>query len=112
MAKIKDKLNKSPRIDRSEQDFLLQLKKQYKFLCRSLHAVVAGDYDEIDRIALTIRILCHTRRKCHGLLSQLNTDFQVLDTCPEIPQPPLVFLREVRVTMHQNPKSRFKDVNS
>lgn len=75
------------KIPRSLIDTQFQLRKQYKFLCRSTQAAINGDLDEIDRIALALRILFHNKGRSKSLLSQLMPEIQMLDTCSNIPLP-------------------------
>lgn len=89
MRAIPDKdTEKNNKITRSPSDTRDQLRKQYKFLCRSTQAAINGDLDEIDRIALALRILFHTKGRSKSLLSQLMPEIQMLDTCSNIPLPP------------------------
>ncbi|MDP1880214.1 MAG: hypothetical protein Q8K60_04670 [Parachlamydiaceae bacterium] len=80
--------NKNNKIPRSPKDAQHQLHKQYKFLCRSILETLKGDSDEIDRIALALRILFHTSGQSKSLLSQISPEIQLLETCSSIPLPP------------------------
>lgn len=66
--------SKSESIRQTRDELLNQLRKQYKFLCRSHLEVSLGDWDETDRLALALRILFHNANHSHGLLSQVDPE--------------------------------------
>lgn len=77
-------------IVRTKEDLLYQLSKQYKFICRSLLEILKGDEDEIDRLSTGLRILFHNTRHSTGILSQLDQEIKIFDTCKEIELPPSI----------------------
>ncbi|NGX37963.1 MAG: hypothetical protein K1000chlam2_01132 [Chlamydiae bacterium] len=81
------KIKKTHFIPQTKDDLSNHLRKQYKFLCKSLLDIQKGDSDEIDRVALALRILFHTTKRCKGLLSQINAKIEILDTCPKVSLP-------------------------
>ncbi len=77
-------------VSRTKEDLLYQLSKQYKFICRSLLKILKGDMDEIDRLSIGLRILFHNTRHSTGILSQLEEEIKIFDTCKEKELPPSI----------------------
>lgn len=70
---------KKDKIIQRKHELLNHLRKQYKFLCKS---IIDDDIDEIDRIALCIRILFHESSNSKSLLKQISPSIEILDTSP------------------------------
>lgn len=70
---------------RDRIDLLEALAEQLEFLDLSCASFDAGNRSEAKRLALTVRVLCHTTKNSHGLLNLLGdeSNVQMWDSLPE-----------------------------
>lgn len=69
-----------------------QLKVQLEFLNSSSRAYDEGDSSEAIRLAVTVRVLCHSTNSSHALLDQLGIldTLMFVDTCHVTDETPAI----------------------